>query len=407
VIAGVLLWIGADIRSILISGQRKNQLSIEGRWKDLERYFERASKPRRPVVWLFRRYLLPGNITTQHALLLYNQGRPNEALDKVDLAIRQVVKKPKWLGRFYRQATFKSLCGALRSRCLILTGLGRYDEARKVAAQLRIVTGSAAGQNADLALVEFCCGRLDEALAAAESVPPEDTRYDVMRAIAAMAYCMKGRFDEAVQSLDFNPGDVSKYYSPSGLEALSASSAGRKSIELQRRRHAGVFQPARFIRLAEVYIVRGEYHEAVGALDKAEKTIGPEPELQLSYFRHRACSFAALKSSCEAEKFIGRMRGVVQQHPGRSRFWETHFATGQAYYYLSKFSDALEELTSALQFVLHPTEKHVTAYWIALTHEAIGDRGEALRHYQSVAADPIPSWMRKRAAEVLAMQGRQ
>lgn len=47
----LLTWFRLDMRSILRAGQVKNQLSIQGQWKALERYFQRASKPLRPFVW--------------------------------------------------------------------------------------------------------------------------------------------------------------------------------------------------------------------------------------------------------------------------------------------------------------------------------------------------------------------
>src|SRR5579872_3245688 len=93
-VLGLVAWFSFDMRSILKSGQRKAQLKIDGQWEELERFYERASKPRRPFVWLHRRYLLPGNNTAQHALFLHTQGRFEEALAKADLAIQQIATKP-------------------------------------------------------------------------------------------------------------------------------------------------------------------------------------------------------------------------------------------------------------------------------------------------------------------------
>ncbi|MEY2467065.1 MAG: hypothetical protein QOD03_1586, partial [Verrucomicrobiota bacterium] len=102
VIVGVsvalMSWFVWDMRSILKAGQRKYQLSIDGHWRDLENYFERAAKTRRPFVWLHQKYLLPGNLETQYALFLYKQGRLEESLTKVDQAIRQIESKP-WIFR--------------------------------------------------------------------------------------------------------------------------------------------------------------------------------------------------------------------------------------------------------------------------------------------------------------------
>jgi hypothetical protein len=132
--------------------------------------------------------------------------------------------------------------------------------------------------------------------------------------------------------------------------------------------------------------------------------LGPEPGVQISYCRYRACNLAAQGKPAETENCIARMRAIVQRLPARSFLWETHFAAGRSYMYLARFREALTELTEGQRFVLHPIEKHATAYWIARTHEAAGNQHEAVSYYRLVAADPIPSWMRKRAVESLAGQ---
>jgi tetratricopeptide (TPR) repeat protein len=398
----VLTWFSLDMRSILRSGQRKNQLSIEGRWKDLEDHFKQISKPCRPFVWFHQKYLMPGNIAVQYALFLYKQGRLEESLAKVDQAIRQVEGKPGLFRDIFRSGTFTTQRGALKARILILTGLGRYDQARASAAQLEQLTGANGRPNASLALLEYYCGHLDEALAMAQDVRPEDSQYDAMRGVTALAYNAKGEFDQAIQALTYEPSRISKFYSREGMESMKEVPEGAKLIELQGKKLAGVFQPARLLQLAHVHVAHEKFEEAVKMLDQAEKTMGPELGIQTSYCRHRACSCAGLGNTVEAEKYIERMRALVQKTPKRSLLWETHFAAGQSYFYLGRFSDALAELNEAQRSVLHPIEKHFTAYWIARTNEAAGDRPAAVLHYQIVAADPIPSRMQKYAAEALA-----
>src|SRR3954447_13506025 len=128
VIVGLLLWFSADMTSIIKAMQRKNQLSIDGRWDELDKYFQEASKSYRPFVWFHRRYLMPGNITTQYALFLFTQGRLEEALAKTDEALRLIDRKPIFLRHIYGPRSFKTWCGALHARTLNLTGMGRYDE---------------------------------------------------------------------------------------------------------------------------------------------------------------------------------------------------------------------------------------------------------------------------------------
>jgi hypothetical protein len=72
--------------------------------------------------------------------------------------------------------------------------------------------------------------------------------------------------------------------------------------------------------------------------------------------------------------------------------------------YLRRFSDALAEFNEAQRSVLHPLEKHATAYWIARTYDAAGEPHAAIPYYQTVVADTIPSRLRKQALEALARQ---
>jgi hypothetical protein len=125
------------MRSITKSSQRRYVLEIEGRWKDLDEHFERTARPCRPFVWLHQKCLLPGNEETQHALFLFKQGRLEDALEKADRAIRQMEHKPLIFKGFYRSRNLKMLDGVLNARILILTGLGRCDEAREVAARVQ------------------------------------------------------------------------------------------------------------------------------------------------------------------------------------------------------------------------------------------------------------------------------
>jgi len=395
-------WIVMDMRSILREAQRRKQLAIDGRWKELEEHFEQASNPRRPFVWLQKRFLLPGGIQVQHALFLFKQGRLEEALAKVDQAIRQIKKKPKIFSSVYKMATVKILAGAFNARTLILTGMGRYDEARQTIAESMRLDKPGKPNNTPLALLEYDCGRLDEALALAQTVPPNNPHYDTMRVIGALALYMKGEFDQALQALMYEPGDVSKFYSPESLKTMLANPEGAKLIELQNKKIAGVRQPARLILIAKMHIARKDFPSADRALDEAEKKLGSEPGIQMSYCRYRALSFAAQGKPLETGDYVERLRRTVKERPKRSLLWETHFVTGQTCFYLGQLGDALAEFEKARSLALHPVEKHPTAYWIGHVYEAMGDLSKAVPCYQAVVADGIPTWMSKNAAESLA-----
>ena len=396
----IVIWFSLDMRSIIKWLQRKNQLEIKGQWKDLEQHFQRASKTCRPFVWLHRQYLLPGTVTTYYALLLHKQGRHEEALSKANQAIQQIERKPRIFQPIYHSQTRNILGGALRAHTLILTELGRYDEGREAAARLRQLNLSDR-PNVALALLEYRCGHLDEALAQAQTVSPEKPQQDTVRSITALSYFMKGELDQALQVLLYEPNGTSKYCLPAWPETIIESDEGAKLAELQRRKRAGFFPPARLQLLAKVYLAREEFENADRVLDQAEKMLGPEPGLQASYCQHRACSLAAQGKAAEAENCLERMRAIVRELPKRSLLLETHYAAVRSYLYLGKSRDALAELTAAQPFVLHPIEKHAINYWIARAHEASGDQEKAIPYYQIVAADNIPSWMRKEAIEAL------
>ena len=179
--------------------------------------------------------------------------------------------------------------------------MGRYDEAREAAARLGQASGSNVRQNSSLALLEANCGRLDEALALAKTVPPEDHQYDSMRAVMASAYRLKGEFAQAIETLMYQPAGISKFYRSEELEQLNRSPEGSKFLELQGRKLAGVYQPARWIMLAGVYLDQEAFENADHALDEAEKSLGSNRVLQISYCRTLARSHAAQGKSREAD----------------------------------------------------------------------------------------------------------
>jgi tetratricopeptide (TPR) repeat protein len=284
---------------------------------------------------------------------------------------------------------------------MILTEFGRYGEARAVAAQLQQLKGLGRGPNPALALLEYQCGHLDEALAEAQAVPPTDPKYEIMRGITALAHSTKGDFDQAIQALMCEPGVIGRSYPSIDIEKAIRTTAGAKLIELERMKLAGVFPPFRLLMRASVYLAREDFESANGVLDQAEIVMGPEPGIQALYCHHHACSLADQGKTDEVENYLERLCAIVRQLPKRSLLWESHFAAGRSYLQLGRPGAALVELIAAQQFTLHLLEKHTTAYWIARAHEAAGDWPKAMPFYQIVAADPIPSWMRKKPAEAL------
>ena len=217
-----------------------------------------------------------------------------------------------------------------------------------------------------------------------------------MRGITALAFSTKGEFDQAIEALAFEPGDISKFYTADGLKTVKGTPEGAKLIELQNRKRAGVFQPARLLQLAQVHLAREDFENADRALNEAEKLLGRNPVVMAAYCCRRACCLAGQGKPAEAESHIQRMREITRELPRRSLLQETHFAAGRAYLSLGRLSEALGELTEAERLALHPIEKHTTAYWLARTHEAAGNQREAMQYYQIVVAETIPAGCRRK-----------
>jgi tetratricopeptide (TPR) repeat protein len=405
-VLGLIIWYREDMRSILGWTRDKNRLSLDGRWDELEEHFKRAEKNRRPFVWFHRKYLNPGNLQTQYALFLFNLGRLEEALSKVDEAARRIEAKPWIFQSYFSSGTRTTRRGSLRTRILILSGMGRYDEARQAGAELQKFEGTGGKPVSALALLEFYCGHLDEALAIAEKAAPEDSQDDSMRGIAALCHSIKGDYHLALRALSYEPTDVTKFYSDSGMQLMNASPEGSELLALKQLKLAGIFPPARWIKLAQVHIASKDFASADHALDRAEKSLGPEPGLRAGYHRCRARSFAEQGKGPEAEKHLEHLRVIVKERPKRGLLWELHYTAGQSYLNLNRLNEALAQLQEAQKWLLHPIEKHSTNFWMAKAHEALGNQSEAIRYYQMVADDPIPSKIRNEALEKIAVSQR-
>lgn len=396
---GVLMWFAADMRSILKTKQERHRLEMAGRWDEVEKFFQRTAKTYRPFVWLFQRYLLPGTNGALYGLFLFKHGRSEEALIKLDEAIKQIEKKPLIFRPFYGSATFKIYCSALRGRALVLNGMGRYDEVRQEARRLEEMTGSRS--NAALALTEYNCGNLQQALVLAEMVEVGDNQYDAMRVLVARIHRIKGNYDHALQALSYHASDVSKFYSTEGMQAMRATPEGAVLVDLHRRKLAGVFPPGRLLALASVYLDQDAIEDAERTLDEVGKSIGPLPGLQASYHACRARLLVAQGKPVEAENCLAQMRFIVKQSPKSSLIYDTHYESARTYFNLGRFGDALREIIEADRFALHPIQKHAAAFRTAQIHEALGNKPEAVSYYQKACADAIPTLMCNQAMEAL------
>jgi tetratricopeptide (TPR) repeat protein len=331
-------------------------------------------------------------------LFFHSRGRLEPALAHVDRGIKQIENKPMLFRPVFRSATSKAYNSALAARVLILSEMGRYSEARQTSVKLEKASGSTMGEHSTLALLEMKCGKLDEALAMARKVPEHETQYDAMRNLMSMVYGLKGDFEQAKQSLIFDPNIGAKYDNPGVFESLKQNVEGAKWIQSQKQKLAGIFPPARWIRLAHVYLAEQDFEQSDKALDNAEKSLGSNQILESVYWRARARTYAGQYKSKEAEDCIDRARVMAQKLQSRSAIMETHLAIGRSYLSLRRWDEALIELLAAERTSLHPIERHQANYWIAHAYGSSDRLADALPYYQKVASDPIASWMQREAA---------
>ena len=89
VVIGGLFWFLADIKYFQRWALKRAELGVEDKWLELNEHFESALKCRRPMLLLFQRFVLPGNLEAEYALHLSNQGENERALQLAEKASRK------------------------------------------------------------------------------------------------------------------------------------------------------------------------------------------------------------------------------------------------------------------------------------------------------------------------------
>jgi len=400
----IAVWVLVDVQLSQRRQRQRMQLRLAGKWDELDAHYQRALRSHRLILpFLMRKYVIPGNLEAGYAAFLHQRGRFESALEFTDRAIA-LARKPRWRLKslFGMQPSTKTLPAALNLRVLTLTSLGRYDEARATAAELRTMLPSGHRKNSADCLTELQSGNLDQALNLAYETLSHNIQDGIARLVASGAYSLRGDFSPAANILYYEPGDVTEHYSPADLAIALKDRQSVKFIALQRQYAATIHEPIRLLTLADVYIEQGTFDDATRALDAAEKLLGPNPVIRCSYHRRRALCAAASGDTQRAEQHLREARSILQQHPTRSTQWETHMAAGRCHLALQAIEKATAEFQSALGHVLHPIEKHVTNYWLGRAAEAARHRADAIRHYQNAVADGIETRMRQEATEALA-----
>jgi hypothetical protein len=69
---------------------------------------------------------------------------------------------------------------------------------------------------------------------------------------------------------------------------------------------------------------------------------------------------------------------------------------------LGQTDQTRHDLAAAERYAFHPIEKHIIPYFYGQVAETARRPAEAIRHYDAVIADRIPSWYRQLALEAIA-----
>lgn len=397
----VSAWVLLDMKYLQRWRQRKIRLELNGKWDELETHFQRRLRTRHLFVYLFQKYAMPGNVEASYALYLYNRGREDAALEFAERGIALARKQPAVLRSTFGTPTKKTLREALHTRALILNSLGRYDEARATSVESRTLPKVGGKTHVTESLTELYSGHLDSALRLVYETLAHDPKDGPSRFVASAIYCLKGEFAEAINILVYDLKDVVDLYSPEALANLLNDPEAAKFIALKRRSSAAVHKPARLLAIIRVYVDQQSFDDATQALDATEPILGTNPVIQANYHRYRAICVAAKGDAWQTEQHLAEARSLTQRHPKRDSQFETHIAAGRCYLSLKLTDKAGTEFLEAQHHTLHPIEKHVTNYWLARTAEAARGRTDAIRNYQSVIADDIPTVMRQESLAAL------
>src|SRR5258708_1326396 len=129
-ITGLLLWFLADLKHSLKWGRCLAELQLRDENDAITRHFRKELRSYRPMLLLFRAFVVPGILEAEYAMHLSNIGRQEEAL--------------QWASRAVRKARWKNKDQSikLRVRGLIYYRSGRYSEAQADAANARVQSES-------------------------------------------------------------------------------------------------------------------------------------------------------------------------------------------------------------------------------------------------------------------------
>lgn len=398
-----LLWFVADMRFAQRWSLKRAELGAQDNWRELNRHFESGLKCRRPLLLLFQRFVVPGLLEADYALHVSNQGEHERALVLAQKASRSSTRRP---------AVHLAI---LPAEAMVLLRLGRYEDARETVRRGRNLLTSAA--LSDLAmtqpdlvagiimqegLLEFNLGHLDAALRFGMEASAGNIS-DPARALISGVLTLKGRFKEALDALVYEPSDFYKFLATTpptfefqeetALELLSKDKLFQQTADKMNEEISGVFGPGVHIGRALVFLEAGDAANLGVALEHAQSKLKSHRIMEHIFVRTRACWNAMINNGISVEADLARARQLAAEKPAsRSAKYETHLAAGRAYFLLSQYEAAIDELRAANKLALHPMEKHTATYWLARASQA-ANSPSAASVFQTVAADNFQTWM--------------
>ncbi len=396
----LLLWFIADMNYALRRNKRRAELGAHGEWKALNVEFESALKCRRPMLLLFERFVTAGLLETRYALHLSNQGDQDRALALADRALTKANRwRPNWGRLIATPAQDRQII--LTTRGHILCRMGRYADALKSAALAKSLDPSAPMPKLVEGLIYFYQGDLEAALRCGEMMINTTPANDAARALISAAKSLNGRFQEAIDVMDYQPVNAAAFFSREQLELMQSDHHSHELVLAMHREVAGVFRPTKFLAIADVCLDSGDTKNMELALDRAETELGGNPEVRQMYYRLRACWWALKGDAVKAEENLAQARTLTHEFPSRSSRYETHRTAGKVALTLGGFEEARTQFLFALDLALHPLEKHTTRYWLARAAEACGHAQAAVALLSAVANDAFNTWMTAEAANRL------
>ncbi len=362
--------------------RRYHQLNHEGRLEAIETLLLSELGTLRPFIRPVMAFKFPGGLQIFLCSVLYQLGRPEEALEAAQRAERKAGRHPRIAPE------------ALHFQAICLMELGRYDEARAAAARIRSL-GTWPGADVGEATLSLLLGRFDEAIEFGKKAAADRRGY-VGRCMASSALNCKGDPQAALAILQEQPPDVTAHYAEKSLKTMQRSSMGRELLGLHQKQWAGVLEPLRFLYAAAVYAELKELDSLRYVLDQAGASMGGNPSVRSMHKRLDMLYHAGRGDVDETERCLAEGRQMLNGSTPRSTQAEFHRAAGRAFLALGRATQAVPEFEKALELSLHPLEKHINRFWLARAQDARGEKGKAAELFRAVVADGIPS---KYAAE--------